>query len=583
MSTIQITDFEQGTFDGSGHEASRNDRIRSTTRFQADTTAFSIKISAVSGKPLKLVLFGWDENNTFRDYLYWYNSGDTIYTSGKSVEYRIAMGYTDDTTISPEDITECSLTVGEWTMNNGTLVPPLSDSRPATAEYAMSLPYPKSYWRVDKNISPDMPWHELLSHARGLDLWSLPREHVIRVYDYHEPQDGFQHNGLAILRPSECISTHELNGRWDVTLTHPIDPQGRYKYLTPPNVLKIEGQLFRIDEHESTVDQSGAVIKVHAKHIFYDLADTLIMDLTLNSLNGFNFIYSLIHGQFHYGQPSGYDTYDFNYYSDIQDACGTVQMENTSVAGALIGTDNCFVNTFGGELYRNNFYFSINSRMEYAQDNAFALRYGFDMTKITQKIDYNEFCTFIVGRDNFGAGYDKAWAPGGLPIHHEKYRYFKFNYPYHDWNRFVHDVDALFGPLHVPKVSYEVNIASLRNDPKYKGFVDLQNYRLGDKGRIYCEMLDIDTEQQIVSVEKDELTGDILNIKLGNIGYSFVRPQYKANTISSGYSVSDRQMQAMQSEIDGINVKALKTWSGAKAYKWSETKKYKWGDIKNGN
>jgi len=81
----------------------------------------------------------------------------------------------------------------------------------------------------------------------------------------------------------------------------------------------------------------------------------------------------------------------------------------------------------------------------------------------------------------------------------------------------------------------------------------------------------------------DELTGDILNIKLGNIGYSFVRPQYKANTISSGYSVSDRQMQAMQSEIDGINVKALKTWSGAKAYKWSETKKYKWGDIKNGN
>lgn len=453
----------------------------------------------------------------------------------------------------------------------------------ALPETPMRKPYPKSHWRIDLNHSPDMPWHELLSHARGLDLWTYPREHTIRVYDFHEPQDGFQHNGLAILRPSECISTHELNGRWDVTLTHPIDEQGRYKYLTPPNVLKIDGQLFRIDEHESTVDQSGAVIKVHAKHIFYDLADTLVLNQTFSGLNGFNFIYSLVHGQYRYGQ-SAYDVYDFNFYSDIQDVCGTVQMENTSVAGGLIGTDNCFVNTFGGELYRNNFYFSINSRMEYAQDNAFSLRYGFDLTKITQKIDYNEFCTYLIGADNYGASFDISWSEyNTLPIHHEKYKYVKFNYPQYDFNRLVSDVQSMFGPLHVPKVSYEVNIASLRNDPKYKDFVDLQNYKLGDKGRIYCEMLDIDTVQQIVSIEKNELTGDILNIKLGNIGYSFVRPQYKAGTISSGYSVSDRQMQAMQSEIDGINIKALKTWKGAKAYKWSETKKYKWEDIKNGN
>ena len=140
----------------------------------------------------------------------------------------------------------------------------IADSRLTNTEFneftgkTMEKPYPSSLWRIEKNI---LTTH-LFWDAKEFNLWTYPREHTIRVYDFQEPQSGFQHNGLAILRPSECISTHELNGRWDVTLTHPIDPQGRYKYLTPPNVLKIDGQLFRIDEHESTVDQSGAVIKV---------------------------------------------------------------------------------------------------------------------------------------------------------------------------------------------------------------------------------------------------------------------------------------------------------------------------------
>ncbi len=125
-------------------------------------------------------------------------------------------------------------TAVNWYYSNDRLT---HEDMPDVPEKAMKKPYPKALWRMDRNLSSNMPYHELLPTIKGYNIWSLPRENVIRVYDYHEPQNGFKHNGLAILKPSECTSIHELNGRWDITLTHPVDDWGRWKYLLPQNVL----------------------------------------------------------------------------------------------------------------------------------------------------------------------------------------------------------------------------------------------------------------------------------------------------------------------------------------------------------
>ncbi|MDE5772750.1 MAG: hypothetical protein K2I06_14210 [Ruminococcus sp.] len=511
---------------------------------------------------LRYVYF-YDENKNFIGYIYHTkNNNSTIdffnHLGAKYVRFTVNLTsdrlYPDDTPDPKESYyylqnfsTNCLCI--EWKLNENNKL--IHEDLKIAPEKAVKKPYPKALWRIDKNLSPNMPYHELLPGIKGLDLWSLEREHIIRVYDYREPQDGFKHNGLAILTPSECTSTHELNGQWDVTLTHPVDNWGRWKYLLPQNVLKIDGQLFRIDEHESVSDSSGIYIKVHAKHIWYDLADRLIYNKTPENLNAHGFINFLMNARVDAENRDGYDEYQYQYNSDISKTIDKIEISNASVAGSLIGTDNCFVNLFGGELYRNNFYFSINSRMENARDNAFALRYGFDMTKISQKINYSEWVTNLVAEDNYGSWWNTSWPYDMYPIHHHKSKYIKFNYSEFNFERFGQDVEDYFGQVCRPKITYTINIASIRNDPKYKDFVNLQNYNVGDRGKIYCELLDINTVQQIVSIKKNELTGDIIDITLGNTVNSIVRPSYKSGTISSGGNSS--AMDAMQNQLDELN------------------------------
>ena len=111
-----------------------------------------------------------------------------------------------------------------------------SDGLPTNDEF---LPFPKNpladelpkmLWRIDPAVNDGLPYHELLPGIKGIDLWALERENVIRVYDISEPQTGFDHNGLAILEPISCTSIHN-DTRWDVDLVHPIDEWGKWKRL----------------------------------------------------------------------------------------------------------------------------------------------------------------------------------------------------------------------------------------------------------------------------------------------------------------------------------------------------------------
>jgi phage-related protein len=85
---------------------------------------------------------------------------------------------------------------------------------------------------------------------------------VINLYDSTETD--FSHNGLVVL--SDCQAAfveEELNGKYELELEYPIDGRGKWAYLIEGNILKSDGQLFRIYHKEKTL--TG--IKVSARHI----------------------------------------------------------------------------------------------------------------------------------------------------------------------------------------------------------------------------------------------------------------------------------------------------------------------------
>ena len=417
------------------------------------------------------------------------------------------------------------------------------------------------------------------------------RPEQINVYDINEPQNGFDHNGLAILMPIECISDKEERGRWDLTLVHPIDDYNKWTYIIGQNVLKVNGQLFRIDETEIYQDAEQSYITAHAKHITYDLYDRFVDDLTVENAGANEYVYKVIKRSeeilpTHRPEPN---EYTFNVSSDITELV-TNKVQDQTVIGALFGDDNSLASRYGGQVYRDNFHMSINSTLEGApQSPAFKLRFGTDLTKLSYKIDFSQWITELICKDNLGNLWGISYTGSTWIIHHQKTRIIHFTYDPETpdpMGCLERDGFAYWQTVSTPTVSIEVSVANLKNDPKYKDFVDLQNLDVGYTGNVYIEQYNIDVNMKIVSIRRNELTGEALQVVLGTSRGSFIRSPVMSQTIVANGTVLGKQeleMQAMHKEIANLNLKQMRTWGGMKEYKWADVKQYTWGEIINGH
>jgi phage minor structural protein len=94
---------------------------------------------------------------------------------------------------------------------------------------------------------------------------------MICIYDKKTTKGNFDNNGLGILSEAiSCYIIEELNGDYSLELEYPANSK-KLKYLEEWNIIKADGQLFRIYKVEKS-SEGKKVIKVWAKHIFYDLA-----------------------------------------------------------------------------------------------------------------------------------------------------------------------------------------------------------------------------------------------------------------------------------------------------------------------
>ncbi len=115
-----------------------------------------------------------------------------------------------------------------------------------------------------------------------------------------------------------------------------------------------------------------------------------------------------------------------------------------------------------------------------------------------------------------------------------------------------------------PIINYRVSFADLSNVEKYKDFLNLQHYKLGDTGFIYNEELGINTIQQIVKKTIDGITGEVLSVELGSLrknftsngnlngGYDSVRTELIKNELTYGNTWED--LGASGYSLEGLDV-----------------------------
>jgi phage-related protein len=111
----------------------------------------------------------------------------------------------------------------------------------------------------------------------------------------------------------------------------------------------------------------------------------------------------------------------------------------------------------------------------------------------------------------------------------------------------------------------------------------MKDWNVGDTVTIYSEELDIDTEQKVMRKVTDALTGETIEIVLGNLKGSLTRKDKMGSTITgSSTSVTQKALESVQEELKKTSLKMLTNWKQAELFTWDELRKFSWKEVKNG-
>lgn len=225
---------------------------------------------------------------------------------------------------------------------------------------------------------------------------------------YNKNNTDFTKNGDAVLMPTSATLEMTINGTWQLKLSHPYDPEGRYKLLVEGNIIRADitcireletiRQLFRIYyfmRDTSAVEVIAFPVAMEANF------DAPIDNIVIENKTGIEAMAAL-------QNKIGSGKYTLQ--TDIT-RTGSTSLANTNIHTALAGSgENSFLKVWGGELIYDNFKFKVRNRVG---DNIAAdhkIQYGNNLSNIEYKKDDSGVTTRIypISQDGIrlnGSGY----------------------------------------------------------------------------------------------------------------------------------------------------------------------------------
>lgn len=404
------------------------------------------------------------------------------------------------------------------TTNNGF---PYPGEAAALAEKPISPEYPLMLWRITAGVNDGYPYFLLQPPEAPPSVVPVKQRPYICIYEAGTDKLSFNGNGLAILTPTACPGIEALNGQMTITLTHPIDSEGRWRHLREWNLIKADGQIYTITGVQiGWQGASRGTVTVTAEHISYQLADPYIFPIAerFGSTDA-QAIINLARSRLYYHAETGQTSYAFQITSDMtfDTPYYLPQNQGFTLPELLIGSGS-IAEAKGGELHRDNFNISLNSRKEGAKDNAFDIRLGANLAAATCTIDITTFCSYFRAYDNFGGWWACAWVPTDFMLQnfpHHIVRSANFSYDEPDMDRLAQDGMTEFRRNGWPVICYELTIADMQRSPEFAELSGLPEYKVGNTGRIYDERLGGAVTLKITEVEDDKITGDVRRVVFG--------------------------------------------------------------------
>lgn len=332
---------------------------------------------------------------------------------------------------------------------------------------------------------------------------------------YNSTETNFTSNGIVVL--SDCISalvTEEDNGQFELALEYPLDERGKWKYLIEDNIIKADGQPFRIYYKFKTLTS----IKCNARHIFYDLLDNFLEDVRPTSTSGYGALdYILTRTQY---------VHPFTSVGDVGGS-NTKYFVRVNVVDAIMGSDGIIAN-WGGELVRDNFVIKLLGAR--GLDRGVLVSYGKNIQGIEETLDMDGLCTRLMplGKDALmlPEKYVDSQYINNFP--HPKIAVKEFSDIGVDDTNGITEAMAivslraaaaayiLSSKCDIPQFNYKIDFLELSKTEEYKNYAVLETVYMGDTVTIKHSKLNINLKAKVIKTIKNCITGRIENIELGS-------------------------------------------------------------------
>lgn len=355
---------------------------------------------------------------------------------------------------------------------------------------------------------------------------------------YSPENKDYEHNGDMTLMPEEAEIHVILNGEWTANIEHPIDDEGRWKYITDNAVVKMPSfngeQLFRIQNKE----KSDSGVSAELTPIFLDAKeDCFLVDVRPTEKSGQEALDIMT-------APN--KTYIAK--SDIKKT-STAYYQTKNLIEAINGNDdNAFTKRWGGEILYNNYEVIVNERV--GADRGVHVVYGKNIVKdgFSETIDMTDVVTRIVPKayNGYMIEGEAPWVDSPIIDKYPTVHYGVITFDDVKMRADASEDDEANGVIvcdtqeqlekaltdkcieqfdagvDKPSITIEVNMELLQNTELYDDVKELETVSLGDTAHCSHSKLEIVTDARAIELTWDAVRNKVTSVKLGDFQYNFL-------------------------------------------------------------
>lgn len=386
---------------------------------------------------------------------------------------------------------------------------------------------------------------------------------------YKADNTAYDKNGDMPLTPSSASVHVILNGSWEANIEHPVDEDGRWRYIVEGAVAKMPSfngeQLFRIKKKE----KSDSGVTATMEPIFYDAKDDCwLTDIRPTEKGGQQALDIITAPNKKYTGRSNITVISTAYY------------EYMNLMEAINGNnDNSFINRWGGEILFDNFTVIIDEQI--GGDYGVDLRYGKNLPVdgLTDEVDIRDVVTRIYPKAYNGYTMsDDGYVDSPLINHYPTVKCATMTFEDvkmradaqedDEENGIVvcdtqEELDVALtekcqdqynGGVDKPKVTISADMVLLKDTEQYVEYQMLEDVSLGDTIHCHNQHLDITTDARVVELEYNSILKKVDSVVLGDFQYNFFDDVTSmVNRVESAIrpdgSVIGQQVQGI---IDGV-------------------------------